>query len=690
MATITSTGLGSGLDIEGLVSKLVAAERDPVAADLKKKNTKITNKISALGKVSAALSVFQTAARALESTGQYVTPSASSSDTASLTASASTAAQLTTHTIAINQLAQSQRISSSRYATADAVVGTGSLTIRFGRLTQLDGTTLATADGNGNYNPATTLFNVNASKNAVTINIGAQNNTLSGIRDAINASGAPVTASILNDGTGFRLVLTSNDTGESNALQITASDSDGNNTDATGLSALSYDVTRASGAGQNMSELQAAANARLTVDGLQVTSQSNTASNILTGLTLNLQKTTSSPVTLTVGRDAASASKALDAFAKAYNDLRKTIREVSFYDASTKTAGPLQGETVVRGLEAQLRSVLTSSVSTSSFSRLTDIGISFDKNGLMTYDSSKFTAAMSRDAASVAALMGSYGVSSDSQLSFLSATSALQPGRYAVNVTQAATQGSLRAGTGVTGSIDLTGGTNTFALTVDGVSSGTITLTSRVYNTSAELAQELQTRINGDSALAAAGASVHVAFDDVTGKLQIVSNRYGSRSNVSLNVIDPGLSTALGLSGSNTITAGLDVAGTIAGFAATGDGQKLTGNGPASGLTVQVSGTATGDRGVITFSRGLAVQLTDTISSMLSSKGIITGRQNALADSIGDLTKQAERLDVRMKSLEQRYRTQFTNLDKTVSMLRNTSSYLQQQLASLTASSSSR
>ncbi|WP_269531994.1 flagellar filament capping protein FliD [Chitinimonas sp. BJYL2] len=692
---ITSTGLGSGLDIEGLLSKLISAERDPVANKIKAQGTTITNKVSALGSISGALSAFQSATRTLESSSQYIKPAASSSDASSITANASSAALLGSHTLSVSQLAQNQRLKTGVFSSADAVIGTGKLIIDFGKITKLDGST-ATPDSNGYYDETDIKFTTNSSKDSLSITIDSQHNTLTGIRDAINATGAPITASVVNDGGGFRLVLSSTDTGVSNSLRITVSDDSGGSTDLTGLSQLAYDVTRPKATnalppyGQNLSEVQSAKNATFTVDGIGVSSESNNASSVISGVTFNLLKTTTSPVTISVARDASTASKGLDSFVKAYNELRKVIKDTTYYDASTRSAGPLQGETVIRTIEAQLRNLINGTTASGTFKRLSDVGISFDKAGTMLYDSTKFSAAIGKDAASVAALFGSYGVASDSQVSYFSTATGTKAGNYAINITQMATQGQLIAGAAAASptNIDLTSTTNTLSVTVNGVTSGTVTLNAANYATAGELALELQSKINGDSILKASGVGVTVAFDSGTGTFSLTSNRYGSSSTIALNSISSDLTTALGLSTSDPATTGLNIAGSIGNSTATGDGQFLTGAGDAAGLKIQVTGGSAGNRGTLSFSRGFAVQINDAISSMQTTNGALSSRQNALNRTLEDLTKQLDKLSTRMTDLEKRYRAQFTALDVTISSLRNTSNYLSQQLANLPSTSS--
>ncbi|QDQ28915.1 flagellar hook protein FliD [Chitinimonas arctica] len=800
---LTSTGLGSGLNVEDLVSKLVAAEREQPQRQITQKAASATAKLTALGTLRGALANFQSAARALNSTGQFLQPVASSSDASSVTASASPIAGIGSQSIEVSQLAQSQRIKTGVYSSVDAVIGTGTLLIDFGSITDNTGGVI-NADANGVYSGA--KFTTNPKKSATSITIDAQHNTLNGVRDAVNSANAGVTASIINDGSGYRLVLSSNDTGASNAMRITVADGDGASSDTTGLSSLAYNPAQAAGAGQNLTEVQAGKSAKLKVNGIAVTNESNTASDIVTGLSFNLLKVTTAPVTINVGRDSTNAGKNMEAFVKSYNELKQNLTDLSFYDPASKQAGVLQGEAIVRTVQSQLRGVMNGVLS-GGFTRLADVGVGFAKSGAMTYDSTKFAAAVSSNAGAVASLFGSYGVSTDSQVRYFSATTGTQPGNYAVQISQIATQASLAGSAAVpvsnivvdsnndsltvnvdgtaSGAITLTAGTyatpaamaaelqskinadatlsgagvsvavsydngarkfivtsnstgvssnvsvlsvdtntastlgltvasgtagspgvsgaltaaqpltgsvlidadnDTFTIKVDGISSAAISLNQGTYASPSELANAMQSKINGDVTLKAAGAAVSVVYDSATGKFQINSSRYGAASTVAMTSVDTNSAATLGLDVA-TGTAGLDVAGSIGMTAAVGNGQYLTGAGAANGLKMLINGGSVGNRGSVAFNRGFAFQLDGALDTMLSANGSLTTRTNSLNTGLKDLEGQMTKLNKRLGDVEKRYRTQFTSLDVTISRLQQTSNFLTQQLSALSAQS---
>ncbi|KJV05951.1 flagellar filament capping protein FliD [Methylocucumis oryzae] len=223
MASITSTGLGSGLDINGMVTKLVAAERS--AADTRNTTREANDnaKITALGNFKGALSDFKTSLTTLSQTSSFQKITANSSDTSIITASALSVAEVASYQVEVKSTAQSHALASKAYADPTTVVGSGTLTINFGT-TDYDTTTKA-------YNG----FTPNANKPSLTLTIDSTNNSLVGIRDAVNKANAGVTASIINDGSGNRLVFKSTDTGLSNSMQIKVTESGG-----AGLSDLAF------------------------------------------------------------------------------------------------------------------------------------------------------------------------------------------------------------------------------------------------------------------------------------------------------------------------------------------------------------------------------------------------------------------------------------------------------------------
>ncbi|MCL4724385.1 MAG: flagellar filament capping protein FliD, partial [Rhodocyclaceae bacterium] len=515
-------------------------------------------------------------------------------------------------------------------------------------------------------------FTLNPDKAAQTITIGSDKATLSGVRDAINAADAGVSASIVNDGTGYRLVVASKDAGLANALKISVADDDLDNTDNAGLSRLAYDAS--TGGTTNLAQTVPAQNAVAVIDGITVSKASNTFTDALEGVTLTLLK--AGTTTLTVAKDSAGVKAAVESFVKAYNDLNKTLTDLSKYDAANKKASTLTGDATVRAVQSQLRGLFNTALASAGggLTTLADIGVSFQTDGTLKLDAAKLTAALNDPNKDVSTLFAAVGKPTDSLVSFVSSSAETKNGSYAVNVTQIATQGKA-VGQGNAALTIVGGGNDTLNFTVDGVSAS-LTLAAGTY-TAATLAAELQSKINGASALTSAGSRVTVT--EAGGKLTVTSSRYGSAS----NVVITGGNAAGDLFGGTTETAGVDVAGTIGGLAATGSGQALTGSGDAAGLKINVTGGTTGDRGSIGFARGYADLLDKLVGRMLENDGLVDGRMDGINASIKELGSRREALASRLEMIEKRYRAQFTALDTMLASMTKTSNYLQQQLANL-------
>ncbi|MBI3056129.1 MAG: flagellar filament capping protein FliD [Betaproteobacteria bacterium] len=652
---LSAPGIGSNLDVNGIVSQIMALERRPLTV-LDTKEAKYQAQLTAYGSLKGALSSFQSAVAALASPARFSAVTASFADTTVATATASSAAAAGSYSVEVQTLAQSHKLKSATFAATSTTVGTGTLTIRF-----------------GTYSGGT--FTLNPDQAAQTISVDASESSLAGVRDAINTANAGVSASIVNDGSGNRLIIASKDTGVANALKITVEDDDLANTDNAGLSQLAYDAS--TGGTTNLTQTFAAQNATAVIDGIAITKASNTISDAIEGVTLNLLKAnTPSATTLTVTRDTAGIQAAVQSFVTAYNDLNKIVTDLSKYDAANKRSSTLTGDATVRSVQTQLRGVFNTTLSTAGggLTALSNIGISFQKDGTLKLDSSKLTTALSDSTKDVSTLFAAVGKPTDSLVSFVSSTSDTKNGTYLLNVSQLSTQGKAVGGGAAVLTINAASN-DTIDLTVDGVAAS-VTLAAGTYS-AAELAAEIQSKINGVIALSSTGISVTVTQS--AGVLSVTSNRYGSASTVAIT----GGTGKSDLFGAQTETAGVNVAGTIGGITATGSGQILTGTGDASGLALKVTGGATDARGTVSFARGYAYELDQLVEKMLEDDSLVDGRMDGINASIKNVGTQREVLARRLDMVESRYRAQFTALDVMMSSMSNTSSFLQQQLENL-------
>jgi flagellar hook-associated protein 2 len=654
MASISSPGIGSNLDVNSIVTQLMAVEQRP-ATLLNRKEAQFQAKLSAVGTLKGALAALQSGVAGLTSISKFTaTKKTSVSDNTAIAVSATSSAANTSYAVTVQQLATAQKLKSGVFNTSADVVGSGTLTVQFG-----------TDTGVG--------FTPNGNRGAININIAAGKDSLADIRDAINAAKGGVTASIVNDGTGYRLAISSDNTGAANSLKITATDSDSNNTDTAGLSRLIYDPS--AGGTKNLSQTQQAKDALFKIDGIDIIKPSNVISDAIEGVTITLLKENVS-ATATVTSEKANVKASVEAFVKAFNETAKTLKDLGGYNAETKEAGPLQGDAALRNIQGQLRSLLSGSLTHRSggLGSLSEVGISFQKDGTLALNSAKLQAVLDDSSKDISTLFAAVAKATDPQVTVVSTPNTLQPGKYELEVNQLASRGTAQAPLG--GSTVSAGINDSFSLTVNGVSA-TVTLAAGTY-TDTTLAAEIQSKVNGNSAFSTAKASVEVQVS--AGTLSISSTRYGSDSTVS------GLASGL-LSGPATSTPGSNVGGTIAGSTATGSGQELTGTAPVSGLRLSVTGGAIGgSRGYITYEAGFAAQLDKLLGDMLSSKGSIAGKTEGINASIKAIDNQREGLVKRLEQIETRYRRQFASLDTLISGFNKTSSYLQQQLASVNQS----
>jgi len=673
MATISSPGIGSGLDTAGIVTKLMTVEAIPLN-QLTKSQDSYQTKITAYGQVQSSLSQFQSSVLGLSNINTLKTVSATSSDTSILSATTGVGAVAGNYGITVNQLAQAQQLVSSGQTSATTAIGTGSSTVTF------DFGTISGTKTNSVYNAGTTFTSNGIASKSITIN--SSNNTLNGIRDAINAAGMGVTASIINDGSSspYRLLLTNNQTGVANSMRISVSG------DASVSNLLSEDPANATG--QKFQETTAALNANLTISGVAVTKPSNVITDAIAGVTMTLNKTNvGSTVNLNLTNNSSGLGTSIASLVSSYNSLNTSLKSLTSYDLTTRKGADLYGETTITAIQRQIKNVFLSSLpaGSNSYTVLNNIGITFQKDGSLAVDNTKLNNAISSNYSAVANLFAANATASDSLVQFTSSTSDTAPGSYPVNVSTMPTQGKLIAGAAPS-SLTIGAGNNSLAITLNGTAS-TIQLTNATYANATDLAASVQAQINGTSAFTNLGASISVTADG-TGKLNFVSNRYGGASSVALS--GSAASTLLGGT-SGTSSTGVDMVATLNGASALTSGQFILGplNTPQSGLKLQVIGGTTGARGTVTYTKGIAYQLNQLINSLSGSNGLITTRTSGLNTTIKQIESQKTQMQAHLNILQKQYQSIYSALDTTMATLNSTSTYLTGQLSSIAATSNS-
>lgn len=654
MANISSLGLGSGVLNSDLVDQLVQAERAPTENRLTQKTEQTQALLSAYGKLRSAVTELRLPMRQLSAPDNLKAFSANSSNEGIGVSVDSTKASRGTYSVEVTSLAGAQALASRDvFADRDATsVGQGTLTLNVGDKT----TNLA---------------------------IDSSNDTLQGLANAINDSDAGVSAGVIDTGNGFQLVLSADETGTANAVSISVSgDTVGTDSDNQGLSRFAFNSGMDAGAG--LEETIAATDAVMSINGVEVTRSTNSFENVIDGLTFDISETGSS--TIRVEQDFGAVADRVQGFVDKFNGLQSTIDSLAGFNSEAGVGSLLTGDSTVRGIQNQLRQVLTRVVpglENASVRSLADVGITtnFETGGL-EFDRAKFEEQLKNNPDDVTALFAEQGRATDSQVEFVRSGLNTQPGTYDINITQAATQGSLVGTSAVPASVDITAANDDLTFQVNGETSVSIQLTQQTYNSPQALADEIQTQLNASNALNAAGSSVQVGIG-AGGELTFTSSKFGSDSNVSITSLEDG--SAFGLSVA-TGTAGNDVAGTIGGRTAEGDGQVLfLGNdaGGASGLQIRVLGDQTGSRGSITFVEGVAERTVDLVSSFVGADGAIESRTESLNRDLEQIQENQARLEERIAAYRERLVSQFTAADSLISQLNSTQDYVSQQLAAL-------
>jgi len=344
---IIASGIGSGLDIGGLVAQLVAAEAEPANARFNTKETALGSELSAYGTLKSALSTFNDAATKLESADTFKVFSASSSNETTFTTSVDTTAGAGSYSIEVTQLAQAAKVRSADFTSETEVIGTGTLDISLGADT-------------------------------FQLTIDSNNNTLAGIRDAINAAtdNPGISASLINVDSGTQLILSSSTVGATNAITVAAVDNNG---------ADGFDLTRLDSA--SLVSLQGATDAIIKVDTQTITRDSNNFSDVISGVTFNLLNATPGTVeTLSVVSDTATIKKDIESFVTNYNVLIGVMKGLSNFDASTNVAGALNGDSVLRSIQSRMQQSLSAIISGGAFSNLSELGIQLGDSGSIVID----------------------------------------------------------------------------------------------------------------------------------------------------------------------------------------------------------------------------------------------------------------------------------------------------------------
>ena len=593
----------------------------------------------------------------------FAARTATSSDTSILNAAASSNAVAGVYDLTVNQLATAGEIASQGFASATSQISQGTLTLNIGTA-------------------------------ATNITVDSSNDTLQGLADAINASGAAVTANVVNDGStslpDYRLLLTSTGTGTANAVSAAFAGSGGGTQPAfndTVQAAADASVTLGSGSG-----------------ALTVSSSTNQLSSLIQGVTLSLSSAApDTPISVTVANDTTSITNDINAFVSAYNTTLSAIQQQTSYNTTTGEAGPLLGDFQTQSIGDQLSSLVDTTVAGANplLNNLGALGISTDDTGQLSVDSTQLANVLSGGVTGVTIndvgkLFGLTGSSTNPGVRFVTGSDQTQSSTtpYTLNVTQAAQQASLTATTALAGSTVVDGTNNTFTVNVDGTTSDSLTLTAGTYSPT-QLAQAVASAINNDAALKGATVTANV---NGSGQLDIQSSTYGLASQVTMES-----GTALSTLGyqAGAIAKGVDVAGNfvVNGVteAATGNGQYLSGNSGnanTSGLQVNVTLNAaqvgSGISVPVTVSNGIAAQLSNFLSGLSNPvtgrfQQIDSGYQSQITALQAEQTTENTYIQTKTTQLQ----NQFAQMEETLAQLQNSSNIISEAGLSLQNGNSS-
>lgn len=676
---ISSLGAGSGIDTVALVDGLIASERAGTDYQLDTKEAKLELQLSSYGVLAGALSTLETSTTALSNKDTFGGKNVAFPDTDIVTPTAVDSTALTgDFEIEVLALATAHSLSSTTFSSTGDAVGKGTLTFSFG----------AWDGGTDGYD----AFTLDSTKTSQTITIDDSNNSLTGLRDAINDADFGVQASIIEDGGSYKLLMTA-PSGAQNEIEITVAEDGGSptNNDASDLSRFAFNTNPAS---SQLTANQAGQDASLKVNGLLVSRESNKIDDVIEGLDFTINKLSDGEIiSITISDDKSVAEQAIIDFVTSYNDFLAIAEELtkpSDTDDEESTAGGLSAAPSAKSMLRVIQSALTQTITgreSSNFSALSTIGVMTKLDGTLEINEDLLSDAVDNNFDDLAKLFMPSTTSTDTKVDVIKYKSTTKPGSYAVAITTDPTQGALNGGTvdplaaigfqsateDFAAPVDTSLGDYSFKISVDGTESSTITLTD-TFSTTEEVRARLQTLINGDANLKGVGAAVDVTYDAVNDRFDFTSRAWGSNSKVDITAI--GADTAnLGLTVA-TGTAGIDVVGTIDGETTFGSGNILLPelSSDLYGMMLQIAPGAT--NATVTYSRGFGYELGNIINQFLATDGVIDQQEDSITGKLVDITEDREKLDTKMDKRYIYLRNQFIAMERILASFSETNSML--------------
>ena len=551
---------GSGLNITQIVDSLVNAEKTPQENAIQTKIDDNTTSISAIGEIKSALSILSTSLETLVGKTSLAVSSNSTAVTASIT-DPSIATSINS-SMTISALATGQTLAFTGYADTTSIVGGGSLVLE-----------------RGDWSSGSFVASATTASTSLTV---VTTDTLASLRDKINTLNYGVTASIFGAGDGtYNLVLKSGE-GKENALRVTATESPS----GSGLSGIDNSSTNSS------KQKIAGVDATIVVDGMTLTRESNTVTDLFEGYTVNLVSTTSTTANIVASVDIASAKTNLQSLVTAINTAKEVINSKTSRGDESNDTGELSDDTIINSLKKQINSLTTSSLagfgSTSIY--LSNLGVRTEKTGTLSLNTTVLENELINNPSSMDAIFNSMYSSSSSLLTVTGGSNKPPTaGTYAFAMT-AYVSGAITGLASNDTTPGVTSSNNTIQVIVDGTTSGTITVSSAEYSSEAALATAIQTAVNNDSTLSSAGKTVVVTH--ANGSYSITSGSTGASTSMAINAIGSNLDGFLKLVGTTDAdNIGVSQSGT-ASTALTLNGSSVTTTDPDGIVDAETLGSA--------------------------------------------------------------------------------------------------
>ena len=661
---VSSLGAGSGINVPQLVDDLVSAERAGSDLRLDTRQQKLDAQLSGYGVLRSAISNLQDTLELLKNADTFNAKTVAFPTTDVLTPVEIKPNALSgDFQVEVLEIAQAHSLTSASFSSASEAVGEGTLTFNF-----------------GSWDSGFTAFSLDPDSALQTITIDESNNTLTGLRDAINDADFGVQASIVADDGEFRLLITA-PSGASNELEITVEEPAGSptNNDADG---------------SQLTANQSGEDARLKVNGFEVTRSSNQVDDVVEGLEFTLNKASvGEVVSFSISSDTSTAESSIRSLVEAYNEFQTTVKDLvttsSDDDDEESNSGSLSTDPTAKSILNSVRALMGGTVTgvDSTFNALAFVGVKTELDGTLTIVEDDFEAALSDNYDRVTELFAPSASTTDSLIEVTRYKDGTAAGTFDVVITAQPSKGGFAADTIVNNgaAFDYVSGgafSTTFApsspdydftIGVNGTSSEPLSLTGS-FDSLIEVKDQLQALINGDTNLKGQGIAVDVTI--VGDTLQFESRQYGTSSKVTFSNQGVGIDN-LGFGvGQGAGSIGTDVAGTINGVAGFGSGNVLLPefDSDLSGLSLRVTPGAT--TASITHSRGFGTELNNLLDDFIESSGLISNRETNINSSLESVEEDRETLDTRMAKRYSLMQAQFIQMEAILSALNSTSESL--------------